>query len=79
MKIYLAGGVSGNLKPFWKIVSAKLREGLEYREAFDFAMQVFLAGTESRRWILEGYADLSRGNERHSQNSRTPVRTGGVR
>ena len=29
MRIYLAGGVSGNLKPFWKMVA----HGMEWSEA----------------------------------------------
>lgn len=62
MRIYMAGGVSGNLKPFWKHVSAMLQQGYEYREAFDISMRVFLAGVESRHWIQEGYADFSRGS-----------------
>lgn len=77
MLIYMAGGVSGNLKPFWKYVSAMLQKGVEYREAFDTGMKIFLAGVESRHWIQEGYADLSCGDEWFAQDSRRIVRGGG--
>lgn len=79
MKIYMAGGVSGNLKPFWRILSAMLQQGIEYHEAFDEAMKIFLAGGETRHWIQEGYTGVSCGNERDSRNSGTPVRIGGVK
>ena len=49
MRIYMAGEVSGNLKPFWKNVSARLAHGKQ--EAFDEAMKIFLAGGESRHWL----------------------------
>lgn len=45
----MAGGVSGNLKPFWKNVSARLAHGKQ--EAFDEAMKIFLVGGESRHWL----------------------------
>ena len=63
MKIYMAGGVSGNLKPFWKCVSAMVAQGVEYHEAFDRAMKIFLAGVDrdSHRQVFE-YANLSRGS-----------------
>ena len=77
MLIFMAGGVSGNLKPFWKHVAALMQQGYEYREAFDLAMKIFLAGVESRHWIQVGYADLSRGHERNTRDSRTPVLNGG--
>ena len=60
MLLYMAGGVSGNLKPFWRYCSQMLKQGYDYRTAFDEAMKIFLAGVESRHWIQEGYADLSR-------------------
>lgn len=38
MKLFLAGGVSANLKPLWsKIIN----------------MQIFLAGTYSRSWVFD--------------------------
>lgn len=76
MLIFMAGGVSGNLKPFWRYVSALLSQGMDYREAFDAAMKVFLAGGESRHWIMEGYADISCRNERHTSNSGLDIRGG---
>lgn len=56
MILYMAGGVSGNLKPFWKMVAELTAKGMEYREAFDCAMKSFLAGVNGRRWIIENYA-----------------------
>lgn len=44
MILYMAGGVSGNLKPLWKMVAELTVKGMEYREAFDYAMKLFLAG-----------------------------------
>jgi hypothetical protein len=76
MRIYMAGGVSGNLKPFWKHVSAMLQQGYEYREAFDISMRVFLAGVESRHWIQEGYAGLSGGPELASFTGTKNIRGG---
>ena len=76
MKIYMAGGVSGNLKPFWKCVSVMLQRGYEYREAFDIAMKIFLAGVESRHWIQEGYADISCRSERSASYGLRNIRGG---
>lgn len=77
MRIFMAGGVSGNLKPFWRYVSTLLLQGMDYREAFDAAMKVFLAGGESRHWIQEGYAGLSRGPELASPPVPGNIRGGG--
>lgn len=61
MRIYLAGGVSGNLKPFWRIVAAMMSQGMSYEEAFDKAMKIYLAGGESRHWIMANYAGIEGG------------------
>lgn len=76
MKIYMAGGVSGNLKPFWKMVSSLLSKGWKYDDAFNYAMKLFLAGTESRHWILKDYADLYGRDERNTQDSCLNIRGG---
>ena len=44
MKIYLAGGISANLNPFFRSYCKTKDEGL--------SMKIFLAGGESRHWIL---------------------------
>ena len=69
MRIYLAGGVSGNLKPFWRLVSQKLSQGMEYREAFDESMRIFLL-------VQKKYAGLPSRNERHPQDSQLDIRGG---
>lgn len=53
MIIYMAGGVSGNLKPFWSDVSELLNSGATFEKAKREAMQIFLAGGESRHWIQD--------------------------
>lgn len=57
MKIYLAGGVSGNLKPAW----SKVAKGSDIsQKAFvkELVSEGFLAGAESRPWVFEQAADI---------------------
>lgn len=53
MRLFLAGGISGNLFPYWKTV-AKLMVGQPITEAQEEAMKLFLAGGERRHWLQEG-------------------------
>lgn len=45
----MAGGIDGNLKPFWNVVCALLKDGYSYQEAKEAAMKVFLADSGSLR------------------------------
>jgi len=45
----MAGGINGNLKPFWKTVSEKMRCGYSFDDAKEVAMRVFLADSGSLR------------------------------
>ena len=67
MKIYMAGGVSGNLKPYWKQLSSYLSFGCKYTEACDEAMKVFLAGGEGRHRII--YEDILSGGKRQKADN----------
>lgn len=49
MKIYLAGGISGNLFPFWKLYLT----GTENKKFLFDTMKLYLAGTESRSYLLD--------------------------
>ena len=51
MRMFLAGGITGNLNPFWRCLSQKLKTGQEFKIAGEEAMRIFLAGGESRHWI----------------------------
>ena len=44
MKIYMAGGITGNLKPFWSGTCKKMAEGTRFSDAAGESMEVFLAG-----------------------------------
>lgn len=44
MKIFMAGGITGNLKPFWKDTCEHMKNGASYEEATEEGMKVFLAG-----------------------------------
>lgn len=44
MILYMAGGVSGNLKPFWKETCRRMAEGQTLTNATEDAMKIFLAG-----------------------------------
>lgn len=51
MILYMAGGVSGNLKPLWKETCRRMAEGQAFTNATEDSMKIFLAGGESRHWI----------------------------
>lgn len=53
MRLFLAGGITGNLFPYWKNV-AKLMVGKPITEAQEEGMKLFLAGGERRHWLQEG-------------------------
>ncbi len=53
MKLFMAGGVSGNLKPFWKETCRRMAEGRTLTNATEDAIKIFLAGGESRHWIQD--------------------------
>lgn len=55
MRIYMAGGVSGNLKPFFSAVS---RSGKFDLESAEDEMKIFLAGYSSRKYVLTGGTDV---------------------
>lgn len=44
MDMYLAGGISGNLKPMWSRTVEKLQDGMQYEEATEEAMRIYMAG-----------------------------------
>lgn len=44
MRIFMAGGISGNLKPFWSDAGKRIEQGESFRNATESAMKVFLAG-----------------------------------
>lgn len=44
MIIFMAGGVSGNLKPLWKDTCQRMRDGETFQKATEDAMKVFLVG-----------------------------------
>lgn len=44
MRIYLAGGASGNLTPYFRVLSRLLEKGDKLKEAKEKAMRVFSRG-----------------------------------
>lgn len=61
MILYMAGGVSGNLAPFWRVLA---REKISKTQA----MRLFLASAESRHWVNDeavpcGRNALARGGQ----------------
>lgn len=64
MNIYLAGGCLGNLSPFFdrycEIMEADTERNLADREIVEKAMKIFLAGSETRTWILDELEHLER-------------------
>ena len=65
MRIFLAGGVTGNLNPAWKVMSRTeitpngFIRGLQDANFLDKSMNIFLAGLNGRREML--YPDILRG------------------
>lgn len=56
MNVFLAGGCSGNLSPFFDRYCELLEGDNEHhtdRELIEKAMNIFLAGSETRTWILD--------------------------
>lgn len=51
MKIFLAGGVQANLKPFFRAVADLAKGGKITEEVINKSMQIFMAGGEARHWI----------------------------
>jgi len=77
MIIYLAGGVSGNLKPAWKNMA---RGGQITSTAFIEALrnESFLGGGESRHWIQDELLKISKKKDmRLYLAGVTPWRSGG--
>ena len=50
MKIFMAGGITGNLKPFWSDVSKRIAKGEKIENAEEEAMQCFLVG---QQWLKQ--------------------------
>lgn len=44
MKLYMAGGVTANLNPFWKETCKRMEQGQTYENATEDSMRIFLAG-----------------------------------
>ena len=63
MILYMAGGVSGNLKPLWKEACKRIKEGQTFTNATEDAMKIFLAGGETRHWIHDSLLDGVKKNE----------------
>ena len=65
MRIFLAGGVTGNLNPAWKVMSRTeitpngFIRGLQDANFLDKSMNIFLAGLNGKRKML--YPDILRG------------------
>lgn len=60
MVIYMAGVVSGNLKPFWNETAKKLMEGNDIKKASEDSMKIFLAGghVNGKYQQFKDYADM---------------------
>lgn len=52
MRMYMAGGVSGNLKPFWSGTRKLVQEGRGFEDATEESMRLFLAGQNGMHRIL---------------------------
>ena len=71
--------MQGNLKPMWHIVCALMDKGFDFDTALTKAMQVYLAGVESRHWIQkELYADIPCGHELPSPDRYGNIEGGGI-
>lgn len=62
VKIYMAGGVSANLNPFWKETCNRIEQGQTYENATEDSMRIFLAGGESRHWIQDELLESKKKN-----------------
>lgn len=51
VKLYMAGGITANLNSFWKKLSNNITNGGDLKAATEDAMELFLAGGESRHWL----------------------------
>lgn len=49
MKLFFAGAITGNLKPFWAEVSKRLSKGTDIERAKEESMKIFLADTRLRK------------------------------
>ena len=63
MKLYMAGGVTANLNPFWKETCKRMEQGQTYESATEDSMRIFLAGGESRHWIQDELLETQKKNE----------------
>lgn len=61
MRMFLAGGVTGNLTGFWLQSSELLKEGYSWENAVDLGMQIFLAGGEGRHWLHDNLVQFTDG------------------
>ena len=52
MKVFLAGGISGNLKPLWTILTKNAKPPFTDKD-IEKAMKIFLAGAYSRAWLFD--------------------------
>ena len=48
MRLFMEGGVSGNLKPFWKNTCQRMKEGESFNTATEESMKIFLAGGQQQ-------------------------------
>lgn len=62
MKLYMAGGVTANLNPFWKETCKRMEQGQTYENATEDSMRIFLAGGESRHWIQDELLETQKKN-----------------
>ena len=60
MILYLAGGVSGNLKPLFHSTGQSLDKGNGIKKALVDGMHIFLAGLGGRYWIPD---EIKKGEE----------------
>lgn len=53
MKVFMAGGITGNLNPLWRGVSKRIANGESLLEASEKEMRVFMADAHTRPWVYE--------------------------
>lgn len=56
MRIYLAGGVSGNLTAYFRVLSRLLEKGDKLKEAKEKAMRVFSRGGDKALDLCRNFA-----------------------
>jgi len=76
MKLFMAGGVSGNLKPLWKETCRRMAEGQAFTNATEDAMKIFLA-EEGVKTLDTRRTPRERKKKRNSENDMRIFLAGG--